>query len=205
VSWIPGWDSVAGANAGSNFFFWASIGALILLGVSEVVSHRYGERKDYLAAQEQGAAQRQHDEEIARLNLETADANKATEELRRENLGIRSRIAGRRIAPKQHDILVSELSRNPGIFNIQSMSDGESALYAADIFRTLTDAHWTVDKKEFPLGEVWHGLIIFQTDDPAALRIAEALKAADIPFLIGDDQHKKDRATILVGAKPPPF
>jgi hypothetical protein len=72
MSWIPGWDSVTGANAGSNFFFWASIGGLILLGICEVVSHRYSERKDYLAAQGQDATQRRHDEEMARLHLETA-------------------------------------------------------------------------------------------------------------------------------------
>lgn len=105
----------------------------------------------------------------------------------------------------QHDILFDNLSKEPSSFNIQSMSDGESALYASDIFKTLLDSHWTVDKKEFSLGEVWIGLIILQTDDPAAYRIALALKAAQIPFSIGDTEHKKDKATILVGANPPPF
>jgi hypothetical protein len=81
VSWIPGWDSIAGANTGSNIFFWAGIVALILLGVCEVISHRYGERKDVLVAQEQDETKRKHDEEIARLHLETAQANEHAAEL----------------------------------------------------------------------------------------------------------------------------
>jgi hypothetical protein len=85
------------------------------------------------------------------------------------------------------------------------MTDGESVLYAADLSKTFKEAHWTSDTPEFPLGEVWHGLILMQTDDPAGLRIGVALRAANIPFSIGDDQHKKEKATILVGAKPPPF
>ena len=77
---------------------------------------------------------------------------------------------------------------------------------ASDIFKTLLDSHWTVDKKEFSLGEVWIGLIILQTDDPAAYRISPGPKGrAEIPFSIGDTEHKKDKATILVGANPPPF
>ena len=142
---------------------------------------------------------------IANAQEETAKANKATEQLRRENLDLRSKIAGRRITPEQHGILVAELSKNPGFFHIQSMTDGESALYAADLFKTLKDAQWTSDTAEFPLGEVWHGLVLFQTDDPNAVLLATAFRAADIPFLIGDNQHKKDKATLLVGAKPPPF
>ena len=74
MSWIPGWDSVGGAHFWSNIFFWASISALILLGVFEVLSHRYSERKDELAAIEQADSQRQHDDEMTRLHLETAQA-----------------------------------------------------------------------------------------------------------------------------------
>ena len=57
MSAIPGWDSVASSHWWSNFYFWASILALISLGVMEVVSHRYSERKDELAASEQESHQ----------------------------------------------------------------------------------------------------------------------------------------------------
>jgi hypothetical protein len=72
MAYIPGWDSITGAHWWSNFYFWASIIALILLGVTEVVSHRYGERKDELAAIEQSGAQRAHETEIATLHREEA-------------------------------------------------------------------------------------------------------------------------------------
>src|SRR5271170_2897175 len=74
MAWIPGWESVAGASWWATFWFWASIVSLLMLGVSEVVSHRYTERKDALAADEQDATQRRHDEEMARVHLETAQA-----------------------------------------------------------------------------------------------------------------------------------
>jgi hypothetical protein len=72
MSLIPGWDSIAGANGWSNFYFWAGIVALLALGIFEVFSHRYTERKDELVAQQQEITQRQHDAEIAQLHLEAA-------------------------------------------------------------------------------------------------------------------------------------
>jgi hypothetical protein len=72
MSWIPGWESITGANSWSNFYFWAGIAALLALGVFEVFSHRYTERKDELVTQQQDETQRRHDEEMARLHLETA-------------------------------------------------------------------------------------------------------------------------------------
>ncbi len=75
MSWIPGWDSITAAHWWSNFYFWAGIAALLLLGVFEVVSHRYTERKDELAAQQQSDTQRHHDEEMARLRVDTANAD----------------------------------------------------------------------------------------------------------------------------------
>jgi hypothetical protein len=118
MSWIPGWDSITSANSWSNFYFWAGIAALLALGAFEVFSHRYSERKDELVARQQDETQRQHDEEIARLHLETAKASERATHLERENLEIRTRIAGRRITQEQHDILHSELAKNPGVFNV---------------------------------------------------------------------------------------
>jgi hypothetical protein len=91
MSWIPGWDSIAGSYWWENFYFSASIGALILLGVAEVISHRYSQRKDVLAAIEQSDTQRRHDDEIARLHLETAATNERAANLEHENALIRQK------------------------------------------------------------------------------------------------------------------
>jgi hypothetical protein len=84
MSWIPGWGSVAGAEWWSGFYFWLSISCLIGLGITEVASHRYGERKDELAAAEQAAKDKRHDEDVARLQHDTAQANERAAQLGRE-------------------------------------------------------------------------------------------------------------------------
>src|SRR6266478_667417 len=84
VWWIPGWDSVAGAGWWSGLYFWASIVALIGLGAAEVASHRYSERKDELAGVEQEAAQRRHDEDMARVQYDSALANERAAQLEKE-------------------------------------------------------------------------------------------------------------------------
>jgi hypothetical protein len=65
------------------------------------------------------------------------------------------------------------------------MGDPESALFASDILKTLGDAGWTVGARELPLGEIWTGLVLLQTDDPAARRILDALLKAKSRFLSG--------------------
>jgi hypothetical protein len=102
MSWIPGWNSIAGAHGWENFFFYAGIIALILLGIMEVASHRAAQRKDELTEQQQTETQRRHDEEIARLHLETAQANERAARIESNNLALRTtldEIEGK-IAPK---------------------------------------------------------------------------------------------------------
>ena len=72
---LPGWNSIETTGTLSGFFFWASIFALVLLGIAEVMSHRYGERHDLLMAQKQRAEKDASDGEIARLHKDTAEAN----------------------------------------------------------------------------------------------------------------------------------
>jgi hypothetical protein len=116
---------------------------------------------------------------------------------------MRQKFANRRITEEQHNILVRELQALPASFNIETMSDSESGLYAADILRTLTGAKWQVDQKSFPLGVVWTGLQVFITDDPAATRLVLALQKANIPVGIGNE--RRDKVTIMVGGRPPVF
>lgn len=148
--------------------------------------------------------------DAAHANQAAAVANKAAAEaslhaaqVEKQNIELREKFANRRITAKQHAGLVAILSKHPNSFNMEAMGDPESGMYAADILKTFTDAGWVVDKKEFPLGVIWTGLIVYQTDDPAAIEIAKALHDAGIPFSIGD--QRRDKATIMVGGKPPVF
>jgi hypothetical protein len=93
VNWILGWDSIAGAGWWSSFYFWASIVALIGLGISEVASHHYSERKDELTIIEQAAVQRRHDEDMASVQHDTAQANERAAQLTSEAEKARAAIA----------------------------------------------------------------------------------------------------------------
>jgi hypothetical protein len=75
MSWLPGWNTISGAQTWESAFFWGSIIALILLGIMEVASHRAAQRKDELTEQQQTETQRQHDEEMARLHVALAEAS----------------------------------------------------------------------------------------------------------------------------------
>jgi hypothetical protein len=63
-----GMDSIASAGWW-RILFWGSIISLIGLGISEVASHRYSERKDELVERQQLVEKKEHDDEIARLHL----------------------------------------------------------------------------------------------------------------------------------------
>ena len=139
----------------------------------------------------------------ALANESAAKSNLRAAEVEKQNIELRIKFSSRHIDKKQYNILFSELTKNPSSSNIQTMGDPESGMYAADILKIFLDSGWKVDKKEFPMGVIWEGIIIFQTNDPAALHIADALKAAGISFKIGNEFHEK--ATIMIGGKPQTF
>jgi hypothetical protein len=116
MSWLPGWDSIADTDWWSNFYFWAGIIALLLLGVSEVVSHRYTERKDELVAKEQAVIQQGYDKEIAQLHLEASQANERAVKLEQENLKLRDELlkrSARLLTAEQRQALIDVFKANP--------------------------------------------------------------------------------------------
>jgi hypothetical protein len=131
VSWIPGWGSIAAAGWWSGFFFWASIVSLIGLGISEVASHRYGDRKDELTAEQQRIDKKTHDDEIARLHLETAQANERAAKLQEA-------AAWRILQPGEKSRLIAALKTGIGgsIELSYSVNDPES-LFLASQFETV--------------------------------------------------------------------
>jgi len=116
--------------------------------------------------------------------------------------------AGRRITKEQHDSIVHNLrTMPPETFFIEAMSESEAGLYASDIVKTLTDGGWIDGGHTFPMGEIWTGLVIFQTSASGSspAKLAAAFQVANVPFSVGDSAHVKEKLTIMVGGKPPPF
>jgi hypothetical protein len=185
---------VAGVITGAALFVSAWVSSSIADIIQQDADRRIAE------AQTKGEEAR---EGAAKANERAAKTEERAAQLERENLEIREKVAGRRISKLQHDTIVKSLSSEPVTFDMQVMQESETALFAADILKTLTDAGWTVDKKELPLGVVWTNLNISLTDDPAAARLAAAFQIAGVPFGIGNERHA--RVTIIVGGKPSPF
>jgi hypothetical protein len=134
-----------------------------------------------------------------------ADANVRAEQLEKENLEIRQKVAGRRISKEQHDVLVNILSGQPSTFDVDSFNDGETGLFASDILKTLTDAGWTVRGKYFPLAMSWQGLNVSQSTNPASVRLLEAFQAAGLPVSWFTEKGQGDVPTIWIGGKPSRF
>jgi hypothetical protein len=169
MSWIPGWDSAASANLWSNIFFWAGIAALLFLGISEVVSHRYTERKDELVSEQQAAAERHHNEEIARLHLETAQANERAANLEKETatanersaelkLALEKEIAARQprlINPQQRMQLVAALTKiisKGGITVTWKLFDEEAEIFGTQILEALKESGFDAKEMRGPFG-----------------------------------------------------
>jgi hypothetical protein len=196
-------------NAADSIFSYSNIfliiGTTVLLIATVGVIYSSSVREKYIneriALNERLALVAKAD--AAKANENAAKSNLRAVEVEKQNAELRIKFANRRINKEQYKILLQELSKNPSSFNMETMGDPESGIYAADILKTFTDSKWTIDKKELPLGIIWTGIIIFQTNDPASLYIADAFKKAGIEFRIGDQFREK--ATIMIGGKPPVF
>lgn len=151
MSWIPGWQTATTAKAWSDGWFWASIGALLLLGVCEVISHRYSERKDELEAELQRNLQRQHDNDIAALQLKAAQANEraavADQHAADANLALERYKAPRAITDADAETMRKHLEAFFGTrIEVFLTSDiNESVNIHARIVQILQGARWHVE------------------------------------------------------------
>jgi hypothetical protein len=152
--WLPGWNTVSGANWWEDFWFWVSIGALIGLGCAEVISHRYGIRRDELAAEERHKTDKSHDAAIAQLHERAAKAEQKAAEA---NLAVAKLRTGRIIAVDQIALLTTMASNFPGMkydFSITGGADEPSKI-RIQIDDALQAAKW--------IPEDWHGSITYSS------------------------------------------
>jgi hypothetical protein len=188
LSWIPGWDSIASTGWWSGFYFWVSIAALIGLGVAEIASHRYSERKDELAAIEQEAKDKRHDEEMTKAQHDAALAIERAAGLERE-------------AAILHLELDREIQKRAQRIAIIVENDIEARAFSIQFFGLFGEAGAKMYAPEAPPADKWFapaGLIMYSPvgsneaqlkDDP----LYRALKAANLfggttgsPFLSGE-------------------
>ena len=154
MAWIPGWDTVGGTGWWSGFYFWCSIGALIGLGVAEVASHRYSERKDELFAVEQDATQKRHDEDMARVEHDTAQASERAAQLEKEAAEVKlelertkAELAGyrrpRKLSQEQKDRIALAIKPFPPVtFVAMTNPEAEPWDFVLNISATLEESGW---------------------------------------------------------------
>lgn len=226
VSWIPGWDTVASAGWWSGFYFWISIGCLIGLGIAEVASHRYGDRKDELTAIEETAKDKRHDEDMARVQHDTARATERAAQLEREAAAANERAAEimkatawRQFTPDQISELTAALTNQTGKYVLAWIAnDPESLLLALQFNKVLESfpGKWDMvnSAKVYSTAVVW-GIRI--PDVPDAMDTVNifrrAFTQAGIPFTteplpaesmaFGIGGNPPDRAVILFGSRRP--
>jgi hypothetical protein len=212
MSWIPGWDSVAGAGWWSGFYFWVSIGCLIGLGVAEIASHRYGDRKDNLADAEQRETQRRHDEDMARVQHDTAQAIERAAQLEKEaaeaRVGIaranadaararaeqerlKQMVVWRSISDDMAKSLTARLSiRKEPIVLAVVANDPEAMFLATQLTKILTNASWTAFARSVSWGN-WLpiGIHIYGPDNDTVRLLRESFTAVGVPF----DSHPPPR------------
>jgi hypothetical protein len=219
VSWIPGWGSIAAAGWWSGFFFWASIVSLIGLGISEVASHRYGDRKDELTAEQQRIDKKTHDDEIARLHLEPAQANERAAKLQEA-------AAWRILQPGEKSRLIAALKTGIGgsIELSYSVNDPESLFLASQfetVFKQVNEGRdvllWNVkiQPRQFSQAVYWGLHIVGERADLVA-SLRAAFTVAGVPYSTGPVSYvlndapgltingSPPDAMIFVGSKHPP-
>lgn len=149
----------------------------------------------YLAASQSRERAGELEKRAAELENEAAVARAETER-------IQGQLAWRRINKVQHDIIVKSLSGKSVTFSSfgWTATDTEAALFAGELWRTLSDAGVKLDRSlpSPPLS----GLGIVVSDSGATSDIFDvtaSLSAAGIPFVRGPDTPYLQ---IFVGSRP---
>jgi hypothetical protein len=216
---LPGWDSL---SAVSRYSSWAEIAGIIIVGalvVAEVVSYKYGHRKDDLIEQQQNATNQRHDEDMARVQHDTAQANERAAKLENENLKLQAAIEPRRLTPEQQSDIAKELAPFEGkTITLSSYAlDAESAVLAGQIRDALTLAKMQPNDSNLmtvqAAGSIQLGIHISAKDEA----LANALLSALGKYLAATTQQSPSRgfiaynfnfsamaadASIFIGVKP---
>jgi hypothetical protein len=150
---IPGWESITSTNWWASFYFWASIVALSLLGIFEVISHRYTQRHEELSAIQQKETQKRHDFEIGKLHLKASQAELETAKLR-------AQLEDRSLTKEQFDELQTLRGKVSTVTVTTLMGDSETKLFGQQITDALKFAGIIVKIGDPKLSLPWSGVSV---------------------------------------------
>jgi hypothetical protein len=217
MSWIPGWDSVAAAGWWSGFYFWLSIVCLIGLGIAEVASHRYSERREELASAEQNEIQRRHDQEMTAVQHDTAQANERAAQLEREAADLRLALEGaraetlrlsqgvaRHVSPTQAELFKSLFAGKHFRLRMNSESSPEPRQYRDELASALAAAGQEITGIIESTAQGATGVEVYGAvnDDAAGADLARILIEANVQRVSFRAKAGGNTLAIRVGANP---
>lgn len=199
----------------TRFQWIAEITGIILSAVLVLVSFlvfTYGGRKDKLTEQ-------LHNDEIARLHLETAKANERAANLEKdaanahlEQERLKAKVAWRSLTPAMAEQLSNVLHTAKHTILIGSIStDAESAYFANELASVFKAAGWQTLTQSQTYDGVVLGVFVPDPATPVTILVRKALTAAGIPFAtktlpglgmtFGAGNTRSAEATIVIGSK----
>jgi hypothetical protein len=138
MSFLPGWNSIENTDFWNTFYFWFGIVCLVLLAISEVVSHYYGQRHSSLVSAAERAAIERRDKQ----NKQTDERHaKEVTQLREQLAKIQDR---RLFTPEEKKEITAALSpflKQP-VRITSNPSDTESDDFAKDFYDIVIRAGW---------------------------------------------------------------
>lgn len=153
---LPGWNSAEASEWWSGLYFWVGIVCFLMLGVTEVLSYRYGERRGELFARAESAAVSQRDDlearrttEVETLRQQLSEAQKRAADAGAEAKKPHQDVAPRRLSDHEKETLVFALSPFSGqrITFKSVLGDAEGRRFIEDFIATFRRAHWSFDDK----------------------------------------------------------
>ena len=224
MPWWPGWDPVEWTGFWSTVYFWFGIGCLFLLGVSEVVSHYYGERHGTLLAQAEirrAKAQKQEDarrdKESESLRQQLVEAQKSAADASEKVAKLQAHQADRRLSGAQKQAILSDIAPYPGqsVALVTPAGDQEAYQYAEDFLAVFKEAQWNISgfSQAVWTGGTVEGVIVTISKANGERNVAPIAAAHLMTVLIqlgiiqeafNNSRISGDEVEVRIGRKPPP-
>jgi hypothetical protein len=211
---LPGWNSAEASGWWSGLYFWAGLVCLLLLGVTEILSHRYAERRSDLLAQAESAAEAQKGAVEAQKDEVEAQRAGEVDALRRQLADAQSRAASavsaaiearkphgdaalRRLTDHEKETLLFALSPFAGqrVTFKSVLGDAEGKRFIEDFIVTLRRARWSFDDKADVSQAVFDG-------QPVGVQVtvnAHDAEAGKVPPAAAEFVRALDKLGVTVG------
>jgi len=189
--WWPGWDSLAGVELWSRFWFWFGIACAVAVIASQVVSRVYDSRKDQLVAADADAAEARRKADVETVQKQLSEADKKVADLQIQQ-------APRHLSSAQQGELIRTLSPFAGQkVQLSTMANSnEPKDFALDFISVFRGAKWD-------FGNTIHYMAV-AGPDPVGLQVSVNPQDANNQSAIAPAVDAMAAALVRMGLLPAP-